>query len=342
MNKRGRPKKENKDTEQSFDKVKAVLEKKYGKGILIELGKDYRAKGIDAISTGSLGLNKALGVGGIPRGRVIEVFGPEGSGKTTLSYSIIKQAQLVGGKAAFIDAEHAFDYDYAKKVGINLEELTMCQPDYGEQGLDVLQTLVESSQFSVVVVDSVAALTPKAEIEGEMEDAQIGLQARLMAKALRKLTASISKTKTTVLFINQIRMKIGISWGSPETTPGGRALKFFSSVRIDLRRMGHIKKGEELIGSQIKAKIVKNKVAPPFRICTFDIYYDEGLSESSDILNLAIVHGILKKSGAWISYKEENIAQGNEQGRQLLKENKELRNELKDQVLKLLGKENVE
>lgn len=325
--------------ELSVDDVLASIEKKYGSGAIMKLSKNYKLKNIDVISTGSLGLDNALGVGGIPKGRVIEIYGPESSGKTSLTYSIISECQLNGGRAAFIDAEHALNENYAVKSGINLEELIISQPDTGEQALDIVQTLVESDKLDLIVIDSVAALTPKAEIEGEMEDAQIGLQARLMSKAMRKLTASISKTNTCVIFINQTRMKIGMMFGSPETTSGGKALKFYSSVRIKLNRFKNIKKGQDsVVGTLIKAKVVKNKVAPPFKETTFSIYFDEGVSTAADIMNVAISNGILKKSGAWISYKGENIGQGDDNTRKYLRENPEVMKEIKQQIFSLLGK----
>ena len=314
------------------------IEKMYGKGIVMNVNEDALIKNVKVISTGSLRLNLALGVKGIPRGRITEIYGAESSGKTTLAYSIIKQGQKVG-KCAFIDAEHSFDYDYAKKVGINLDDLLIIQPDFGEQALEILETLISSGELVLIVVDSVAALTPKAELEGEMEDATIGLQARLMSKALRKLTSIISKTKTAVIFINQTRMNImQFGFGNPTTTAGGKALKFYASVRIELHRIKNITKGEDVLGTIIKAKIAKNKVAPPYRVTQFEIFFDEGLSESSDILQMAIKYGILQKSGAWISYKSNNIAQGDEQARQLLKSNSKLKEELKNQILEVINK----
>jgi recombination protein RecA len=296
------------------------IEKQFGKGSIMKMDGSVKTD-IDAIPTGSLSLDLALGVGGIPRGRVIEIFGPESSGKTTLTLSIISQVQKLGGTAAFIDAEHAFDAGYAKKVGVNLDELLISQPDTGEQALEIAETLVRSNAVDLVVVDSVAALTPRAEIEGEMGDSHMGLQARLMSQALRKLTAAINKSKTCVIFINQIRMKIGVMFGSPETTTGGRALKFYASVRIDLRRTESLKQGEEVIGNHVKAKIVKNKVAAPFREAEFEIYFTEGISYESDILELGVKHNVVEKSGSWLAFEGEKIGQGKENARQYLKEN---------------------
>ncbi|RLG12935.1 recombinase RecA [Candidatus Pacearchaeota archaeon] len=314
------------------------IEKMYGKGIVMNVSEDALIKSVEVIPTGSLRLDLALGVKGIPRGRVIEIYGAESSGKTTLAYSIIKQGQKIG-RCAFIDAEHSFDYDYAKKIGINLDDLLIVQPDFGEQALEILETLISSGELVLIVVDSVAALTPKAELEGEMEDATIGLQARLMSKALRKLTGIISKTKTSVIFINQTRMSImQFGFGNPTTTSGGKALRFYASVRIELHRIKNITKGDNVLGTIIKAKIAKNKVAPPYRVAQFEIFFDEGLSESSDILQMALKYGILQKSGAWIAYKDSNIAQGDEQARQLLKSNNELKEELKNQILEVINK----
>ena len=296
------------------------IEKQFGKGSIMKLGQDFKLD-VPAISTGSATVDVALGVGGVPRGRVVEIFGPESSGKTTLTLSIIANAQRAGGQAAFIDAEHAFDPGYAKKLGVNLDNLLMSQPDTGEQALEIAETLVRSNAIDVIVVDSVAALTPKAEIEGEMGASHMGLQARLMSQALRKLSGAIAKSKTCVIFINQIRDKIGVMFGNPETTPGGRALKFYSSVRIDLRRIASLKKGEEVVGNRVRASIVKNKVAPPFRKAEFDIMYDEGISKSGSVLDLGETLGILQKSGAWILYGEEKLGQGKENARIYLKDN---------------------
>ncbi len=304
----------------ALDMALSQIEKHFGKGAIMKLGQDFKLD-IPAISTGSLAIDLALGVGGVPRGRVIEIFGPEGSGKTTLTLSIIAEAQVLGGQAAFIDAEHAFDASYAKKIGVNLDNLLMSQPDTGEQALEIAETLVKSNAVDILVIDSVAALTPKAEIEGEMGESHMGLQARLMSQALRKLTGSISKSKTCVIFINQIRMKIGVMFGNPETTPGGRALKFYSSVRIDLRRIASLKKGEEVVGNRCRASVVKNKVAPPFRKAEFDIMYDEGISKSGSVLDVGEATGVLKKSGSWIIYGEDKLGQGRESARAYLKEN---------------------
>ena len=296
------------------------IEKQFGKGSIMKLGQDFKLD-IPAIPTGSVALDIALGVGGVPRGRVIEIFGPESSGKTTLTLSIIANAQAKGGTAAFIDAEHAFDPSYAKMLGVNLDNLLMSQPDTGEQALDIAETLVKSNALDVVVIDSVAALVPRAEIDGEMGQSHMGLQARLMSHALRKLSGSIAKSKTCVIFINQIRMKIGVMFGNPETTPGGRALKFYASVRIDLRRIASLKKGEDAVGNRVRASVVKNKVAPPFRKAEFDIMFDEGISRSGSVLDMGETLGVLKKSGAWLIYGEEKLGQGKENARVYLKEN---------------------
>ena len=296
------------------------IEKQFGKGSIMKLGQDFKLD-VPAIPTGSVAIDIALGVGGVPRGRVVEIFGPESSGKTTLTLSIIANAQRLGGTAAFIDAEHAFDPGYAKKIGVNLDNLLMSQPDTGEQALEITETLVKSNAIDVIVIDSVAALTPKAEIEGEMGASHMGLQARLMSQALRKLSGCIAKSKTCVIFINQIRDKIGVMFGNPETTPGGRALKFYSSVRIDLRRIASLKKGEEVVGNRVRASIVKNKVAAPFRKAEFDIMYDEGISKSGSVLDMGEITGVLTKSGSWILYGEEKLGQGKENARVYLKEN---------------------
>ncbi|MFH1777609.1 MAG: recombinase RecA [Candidatus Omnitrophota bacterium] len=315
-----------KTVKQSDERQKALelaltqIEKQFGKGSIMKLGQQVKME-IPVIPTGAISLDIALGVGGVPRGRVVELFGPESSGKTTLSLSIIAQAQKTGGVAAFIDAEHAFDPGYAKKIGVNLDDLLISQPDTGEQALEITETLVRSNAVDIIVIDSVAALTPKAEIEGDMGDSHIGLQARLMSQALRKLTAAISKSKTCVLFINQIRMKIGVMFGNPETTPGGRALKFYSSIRLDIRRKEALKKGEEVYGSNVRVKVVKNKVAPPFRTAEFDILYDEGISAESSMLDVAVEKNIVQKSGAWFIFNSEKIAQGRENARVFLKQN---------------------
>lgn len=307
------------------------IEKQFGKGSIMKLGSNANLD-IPAIPTGSIALDLALGIGGIPRGRVVEIFGPESSGKTTLTLSVIHQIQKMGGVAAFIDAEHAFDSNYAKIVGVNLEDLLISQPDTGEQALEITETLVRSNAVDLVVIDSVAALTPRAEIEGEMGDSHMGLQARLMSQALRKLTAAISKSKTCVVFINQIRMKIGVMFGSPETTTGGNALKFYASMRIDLRRIESIKRGDVVVGNRVKAKIVKNKVAPPFRNAEFEIMFDEGISKVSDILDLGIASEVIEKAGTWLSFENEKIGQGRESARNFLKENEKILNRIEKQI----------
>jgi len=299
------------------------IERQFGKGAIMKLGAQVKLD-VEAIPTGSLALDIALGVGGLPRGRVIEIFGPEASGKTTLTLTAIREVQQKGGVAAFIDAEHAFDSTYAKKIGLNLEELLISQPDTGEQALEIAETLVRSNAVDLVVIDSVAALTPRAEIEGEMGDAQIGLQARLMSQALRKLTAAISKSKTCVIFINQIREKIGVMFGNPETTPGGRALKFYASVRLDLRRIASIKQGEQVIGGKVRCRVVKNKVAPPFREAEFDILHEEGIAKTENILDTAVNLGIVQKSGSWFVFNEEKLGQGRDQVAKYLKEHPQI------------------
>ena len=326
------------DKEKALDIALSQIEKQFGKGSIMRLGQETKVD-VPAIPTGALSLDVALGVGGIPRGRVVEVFGPEASGKTTLCLSIIAEAQKREGAAAFIDAEHAFDSTYATRIGVNLDDLLISQPDTGEQALEIAETLVRSNAVDVIVIDSVAALTPRAEIEGEMGDTHIGLQARLMSQALRKLTAAISKSKTSVIFINQIRMKIGIMFGNPETTPGGRALKFYSSVRLDIRRIGYLKKGDETIGTHVRVKVVKNKVAPPFKKAEFDILPDEGISKAGCILDMAIDKGIIAKSGAWFSYGNEQIGQGKEQAREYLKKNPKALEEIEGKIKEALSKE---
>ena len=307
---------ENGDLEEAIAEIK----QKFGEGAIMKL-KEARPVDVDVIPTGAISLDLALGVGGIPRGRVIEIFGPESSGKTSLALHICAEAQKMKGVAAFIDAEHALDPDYAKKIGVNTDELLISQPDSGEQALQIVETLVRSGKVDAIVIDSVAALAPRAEIAGEIGEFQIGLQARLMSSALRKLSGVISKTKTSVIFLNQTRMKIGILFGNPETTPGGLALKFYASVRIDLRRLAQIKKGDEIIGNRVKAKIVKNKVAAPFKITEFDIFYNEGISKFSDILNTAVKYEIVKKAGSWFQFEDKKMGQGTEEARQFLKEN---------------------
>jgi len=319
----------------ALDLALAQIEKQFGKGSIMRMDSNV-ASDIPVIPTGSLTLDLALGVWGIPRGRVIEIYGPESSGKTTLTLSVIKQLQASGGVAAFIDAEHAFDANYARTLGVKLDDLLVSQPDTGEQALEIAETLVRSNAVDLVVIDSVAALTPRAEIEGEMGDAHMGLQARLMSQALRKLTAAISKSHCCVIFINQVRMKIGVMFGNPETTTGGRALKFYASVRIDLRRIESIKSGEDIIGNRVKAKVVKNKVASPFKEAEFEIYFQEGISEAADILDLAVTHEIVQKSGAWFSYENEKIGQGREVSRKFLKDNPKIMNKIKKHVIEKL------
>lgn len=316
------------------EKVRALemavsqIEKQFGKGTIMRLGAEAYKGEVEVIPTGALSLDIALGVGGVPRGRVLEIFGPEGGGKTTLSLQIIANAQRLGGTAAFVDAEHAMDPSYAKKLGVDIENLLVSQPDNGEQALEITETLVRSGAVDVIVIDSVAALVPRAEIEGEMGDAHVGLQARLMSQALRKLTASISKSKTCVVFINQIREKIGVMFGSPETTPGGRALKFYSSVRLDIRRIGSIKDGDINVGNRVRVKVAKNKVAPPFRQAEFDMMYDEGISREGSLLDVALENDLIEKSGTWLSYKGDRIGQGRENAKSYLKENPEVAKEI--------------
>jgi len=297
------------------------IEKQFGKGSVMRLGDAGDAPAIESVPTGSLGLDIALGIGGLPRGRVVEIYGPESSGKTTLTLHVVAQAQKLGGTAAFIDAEHALDPTYAKRLGVNVDDLLVSQPDSGEQALEITDMLVRSGGVDVVVIDSVAALTPKAEIEGEMGDTHVGLQARLMSQALRKLTGNIKRSNTLVIFINQIRMKIGVMFGNPETTTGGNALKFYASVRLDIRRIGAIKRGEEVVGSQTRVKVVKNKTAPPFRQCEFDIFYDQGISKEGELVELGVAANLVEKSGAWYSFAGERIGQGKENARQYLRDN---------------------
>jgi recombination protein RecA len=308
------------------------IEKQFGKGSVMRLGDAVASYDVETVSTGSLGLDIALGVGGLPRGRVVEIYGPESSGKTTLTLQVIAEVQRNGGTAAFVDAEHALDPAYAEKLGVNINDLLVSQPDTGEQALEITDMLVRSSAVDIVVVDSVAALTPKAEIEGEMGEMQVGLQARLMSQALRKLTGNIKRSNTMVIFINQIRMKIGVMFGSPETTTGGNALKFYASVRLDIRRIGAIKNGEEVTGNMTRVKVVKNKVAPPFREAEFEIMYGQGISREGEIIELASAHGIIDKSGAWYSYKGNRIGQGKDNVRAYLQANKEISREIEDQV----------
>ncbi len=313
------------------------IEKQFGKGSVMRMGEADIARDIQSVSTGSLGLDIGLGIGGLPRGRVVEIYGPESSGKTTLTLSVIAQMQKLGGSAAFIDAEHALDPQYAVKLGVKVDELIISQPDNGEQALEIADMLVRSGSVDVVVIDSVAALVPRAEIEGEMGEPQMGLQARLMSQALRKLTANIKRSNTLVIFINQIRMKIGVMFGNPETTTGGNALKFYASVRIDIRRIGSIKRGEEVIGSETRAKIVKNKVAPPFRQAEFDILYGEGISREGEIIELGVIHNIIEKSGAWYSYGKDRIGQGKDNTREYLKENPKMANEIELRIRAAVG-----
>ena len=326
----------------SDDKKKALaaalgqIEKQFGKGSVMKMGDGSAIRDIDAVSTGSLGLDIALGIGGLPRGRVVEIYGPESSGKTTLTLHAVAEMQKMGGTAAFVDAEHALDPSYAEKLGVDVDELLVSQPDTGEQALEITDMLVRSGAVDVVVVDSVAALTPKAEIEGDMGDSHMGLQARLMSQALRKLTANISKTKTCVIFINQIRMKIGVMFGSPETTTGGNALKFYSSVRLDIRRIGAIKKGDEVVGNETRVKVVKNKVAPPFKQVEFDLLYGQGISREGEIIDLGVKQGIVDKAGAWYSYNGDRIGQGKDNVRNFLKENPEIAADIEGQIREAL------
>src|SRR6188472_694208 len=313
------------------------IEKQFGKGSIMKMGDADVDRAIQVVSTGSLGLDMALGVGGLPRGRVVEIYGPESSGKTTLTLQVIANIQKLGGTAAFIDAEHALDPQYAQKLGVNVQELLISQPDNGEQALEIADMLVRSGSVDVIVIDSVAALTPKAEIEGEMGEPQMGLQARLMSQALRKLTGNIKRTNTLVIFINQIRMKIGVMFGNPETTTGGNALKFYASVRIDIRRIGSIKRGEEVIGNETRVKVVKNKVAPPFKTADFDILYNEGISRQGEIIEMGVIHRIVEKSGAWYAYKGEKIGQGKDNTREFLKDNPETANEIESKIREAIG-----
>jgi len=331
------------DDRMDREKMKAVdlavgqIEKQFGKGSIMRLGQKGAIQPIDAISTGAISIDYALGVGGVPRGRVIEIFGPESSGKTTLSLQIIAEAQKAGGMAAFVDAEHALDAAYAQKLGVDIDNLLVSQPDNGEQALEIVEVLIRSNGVDVVVVDSVAALVPKAEIEGEMGDAQMGLQARLMSQALRKLTGAVSKSKTSLVFINQLREKIGVMFGNPETTTGGRALKFYSSVRMDIRRIASIKDGDVVVGGRTRVKVVKNKVAPPFREAEFDVMYGEGISKYGDLLDIGVEKNIIEKSGAWFAYGGERLGQGRENAKQFLKDNPQIAKTIEDRVRRELG-----
>ena len=326
-----------KERNRAIENAVVQIEKQFGKGSIMRLGQRGAIAPMDFISTGSISIDYALGIGGVPRGRVVEIFGPESSGKTTLALQIIAEAQKAGGMAAFVDAEHALDAAYAQKLGVELDNLLVSQPDNGEQALEIVEVLIRSNSVDVVVVDSVAALVPKAEIEGEMGEAQMGLQARLMSQALRKLTGAVSKSNTTLIFINQLREKIGVMFGNPETTTGGRALKFYASVRIDIRRIASIKDGDQVIGGRTRVKIVKNKVAPPFREAEFDVMYGEGISKEGDLLDLAVEKRIVEKSGAWFAFGGERLGQGRENAKQFLKDNPVVRQTVEDRLRKELG-----
>ncbi len=327
----------NDEKTKNLDLAISQIEKQYGKGSIMRLGNKDVLVPVNVIPTGSISIDAALGVGGFPRGRVIEVYGPESGGKTTLTLHVIAEAQRLGGQAAFIDAEHALDPSYARKLGVDVDNLLVSQPDNGEQALEIAEALIRSNAVDIIVVDSVAALVPRAELEGDMGDAQMGLQARLMSQALRKLTAIVSKSKTCLIFINQIREKIGVMFGNPETTTGGRALKFYSSIRVDIRRIQSIKEGDRVVGSRTRAKIVKNKVAAPFREAEFDIIYGEGVSREADLIDLGVAKGLLEKSGTWISYKNERLGQGRDNARLFLKENKDIRAKIEHDLRKQLG-----
>ena len=325
-----------KNKDKALETAVSQIEKQFGKGSLMKLGDDSVDKTIEAIGTGSIGLDAALGIGGLPKGRVVEIYGPESSGKTTLTLQVVAECQKAGGTAAFIDAEHALDPIYAEKIGVNTEEFLVSQPDTGEQALEITDMLVASGAVDMIVIDSVAALTPRAEIEGEMGDSHVGLQARLMSQALRKLTANIKKSNTMVIFINQIRMKIGVMFGSPETTSGGNALKFYSSVRLDIRRIGAIKKGDEIVGNQTRVKVVKNKVSPPFRIAEFEILYGHGISTEGEIIDMGVENNLIEKSGSWYSYNGDRIGQGKENVREFLIENPKIAKELTDKIRQIM------
>ncbi|WP_176238002.1 recombinase RecA [Candidatus Hakubella thermalkaliphila] len=325
------------DKEKALEIALLQIERQYGKGSIMRLGREGPLQNIEAVSTGSIALDQALGIGGVPRGRVVEIFGPEASGKTTLALHIMAEAQKRGGTVAFIDAEHALDPHYARKLGLNIDDLLLSQPDYGEQALEIAEMLVRSAAVDVVVIDSVAALVPRSEIEGDMGDSFVGLQARLMSQALRKLSGTISKSKTTAIFINQLREKIGVMFGNPEVTPGGRALKFYSSIRLDLRKVESLKQGEEVIGNRVKVKVVKNKVAPPFKSAEFDILYGHGISREGELLDLGADVGVIQKSGAWYSYQEERLGQGRENARQFLVDNPDLAVTLEREIRIKLG-----
>ncbi len=324
--------KKNADKQKALDSALAQIERQFGKGSIMKLGADNAIQDIEATSTGSIGLDIALGIGGLPKGRIVEIYGPESSGKTTLTLHCIAEAQKMGGVCAFVDAEHALDPSYARKLGVDLDELLISQPDTGEQSLEIVDTLVRSGAVSMVVVDSVAALTPKSELEGEMGDSSVGVQARLMSKAMRKLTSSINRSKCTVIFINQIRMKIGVMFGSPETTSGGNALKFYSSVRLDIRRIGSLKDRDEIVGNATRVKVVKNKVAPPFKVVDFDIMFGEGISKMGELLDLGVAAGVVEKSGSWFSYGDERIGQGRENAKVFLKENIRIALQIEDKI----------
>src|SRR5918912_2196530 len=326
-----------KERNKAIDIAVGQIEKQFGKGSIMRLGQKNAIAPIEAISTGAISIDYALGIGGLPRGRVIEIFGPESSGKTTLALQVIAEAQKTGGMAAFVDAEHALDAQYAQKLGVDLENLLVSQPDNGEQALEIVEVLIRSNSVDVIVVDSVAALVPRAEIEGEMGEAQMGLQARLMSQALRKLTGAVAKSKTCLIFINQLREKIGVMFGNPETTTGGRALKFYASIRVDIRRIGAIKDGDAVVGGRTRVKIVKNKVAPPFREAEFDVMYGEGISRTGDLIDLAVDKRIIEKSGAWFGYGGERLGQGRENAKQFLKENPDIFRAIEDRVRKELG-----